>query len=165
MTQTRDGWIVRFVIGFIIISVAGNFILQLKISALESQIEELEVQLNDQQDLTEFQQEVLYYQIHGVVLEYIHWAFNGTIGHPIETMIFYPEYYSEVYPNRTVSIIQVSKMELREEVFRTLNRYGRFVGSVTVNYPEEALYYIKSGYWKAGQLEVQLLWWSPRAEG
>jgi len=165
MTQTRDKWIVGMIIGIMIINGVGDYILQKKISALESQIIELEDQLNDQQDLTEFQQEVLYYQIQGVVLEYVHWAFNGTIGHIVETMIYYPDFFSEVYPNRTVSIIQVTKMEFREEIFRILNRHGRFVGSVTVNFPEETLYLIKYGQWKAGQVDVQLLWWSPRSEG
>jgi len=34
-----------------------------------------------------------------------------------------------------------------------------------VNFAEETLYFIKSGYWKPDELEVQLLWWSPRTEG
>jgi len=161
MNITRDGLIVGLVIGIVICGGIGIYPLYSKISALESQLEELEEQLNDQQDLTEFQQEVLYYQIHGVVQDYAYWAFNGTIGHPIDSLLHSPELW---HPNYTVSLIQLTKTELREEIIEYLYKYGRR-GSVTINFASETVYVTRWGPWETDHRDVRVLWWSPREEG
>ena len=157
MNVTRDGLIVGIIFGIVLGGGIGVYTLNSKISTLDDQIDELQDQLHTQLELTEFQQEILFYQIHGVVSDYCHWPFNGTIGYPIEGLLLNPESW---HPNYSVTVIQVSKLKLREEIFKGFNKYPS-TRAVTVNFPEERLYMIKWGPWERGKRKIEVLYWSP----
>jgi len=164
--MTRNGLIIGLIIGIGLGGVIWAYPLYSKISALESQIEKLEKQTSMVLDITEFQLEVLFFQSLGVVIDYCFWPLNGTIGVPLESYLYRPEYY----PSYNITVLNVTKVVFRNRVFDTIYQYGRFVGSISANYGSETLYavypnVILAGNWTLAQLDVQILCWSPSTEG
>ena len=144
-----------------------------RIDALEGQVSSLKAQYNQLNsyiaeladhsiplavDIDEFQSEILYYLSLGYgysVFDYH--PYNGTYGGGLDGYIYYPEQF----PNFNITVIEVSKRELRMETPTTFSDLMRSQPQLFFNIAEKRIYLLKGDFEQEPQLLV-IMWWSPK---
>lgn len=137
MNITKSGIIVGFLIGAVLCSSVWGYVLYSKMIALENQVEDLE-QMYTQIGLTEFEREILFYQLKGARV-YISYG-------------NYTALREALLPQKNITEYHVSKTELRDLIIQK-----NMIHDVHVYTLEETLYYFREPW-------VGIYSWSPKTQ-
>ena len=163
MNYTRNGLILGLVLGIAIGSVVSSYFMFTKFSIIESQIEELQQQVNYQYlDLSEFEVEVLHYMIRYPDFT----LFSNNTFKTIEM-----DWKRSMELGNNLTFIQISKYKLRELV-HNLNVDQKPISGLYMNYETETIYLFQVLNFFSPLVEgdktiyqIHIYWWSSKTEG